>query len=175
MSVDTVSQIAMPRWATGGWQRRPTSFLSVGPTLASRWQFLTVAHQWPTVGPPEIPPRWPTDVIMTVAQRWATGGPLSEIATGWPTLAQRTKSRWATGGSLRWPTGGDAVGPTLAHRGIAIWDIYCCQCYVGAYICNKYRLIINEVQLISEVQSFNLSLTFYLELNQLNYYIKVQG
>ena len=49
--------------------------LSVGPTLAHLWQFLTV-------GPPEIPPvvqRCPTNVIST---RWATGGPLSEITTG---------------------------------------------------------------------------------------------
>ena len=79
---------------------------------------LTVAHQWPTVGPPEIPPvgqRWPTDVITTVVQRWATDGPLSEISTGGPTLVQQTKRRSATVGSLRWPTGGDAVGPTLAH------------------------------------------------------------
>ena len=112
-----IPQIAMPRWETGGCQRWPTGFLSVGPTLASWWQFLMVAHQWPTVGSPEIPlvgQRWPTDVITTVAQRWTTGEPPSEIFTGWPTLAQQTKSQWATIGSLQWPTGGDAIGPTLA-------------------------------------------------------------
>ena len=90
-------------------------------TLTHRWQFMTVAHQWPIIGPPEIPPVvqcWPTNVITRVAQSWATSGPLSEIARGGPTLAQWTKSWWRC-----WVN----VGPPV-------------QCYLGKclFILNKH-------------------------------------
>ena len=86
------------------------SLLFIGPMVA-----LMLAHWWPTGGPTGMPhANGTTNVGPPVAQQWH--------ATVGPTLAHWQKWHWPTGGCQRWPNGGATSGPTLGHRGRAIWD-----------------------------------------------------
>ena len=132
----TVALMLAHRWPTGG---PPVAHLAchmptVPLTLAQRWPnsgMTTVAchfGQWANVGPlakMTLAHRWLPTVAQWWSHRWPNVGP--PVAQQWHANSGMSLlgQRWPTGQNYVGPpvaaNGGATGGPTLGHRGHALW------------------------------------------------------